>query len=215
MKLSVFTVALIIAFGCGGEKKVQPEALTEVLDKAIKENTKLKEDFDGKLDELLTLDIASAISGYPASEAKKSPETDIEKEINKISVQYSWDKTNRTRQMEIMGRKIHAPVSDIVSLSWLKAMSLEQFKKENRNLTEEEVAAANQAMQSKVSEMEKDGKITKDQGNLASSIGTNAMKNISYEEVNNVGDYAVFVNQKFAGMPTRDLKVFYKGLSFT
>jgi hypothetical protein len=34
-------------------------------------------------------------------------------------------------------------------------------------------------------------------------------------EVPNLGDYAVFVDSGIMGVTTRDLKVFYKGLSFT
>lgn len=45
-------------------------------------------------------------------------------------------------------------------------------------------------------------------------MANNAMKNFSVEEVAGVGDCAVFTNTKFAGVPMRDLKVFYKGLSF-
>jgi hypothetical protein len=40
------------------------------------------------------------------------------------------------------------------------------------------------------------------------------MKNFSVEEVTGVGEYAVFTNTKFAGMPVRELVVYYNGLSF-
>jgi methylthioribose-1-phosphate isomerase len=84
--------------------------------------------------------MAAAASGYPATEAKKRPDSEAEKKINKISISYTWQKTNRTKMVEVMGRKIDAPRPDVVELSWVKNTTLEGFKKENHNPTADELA---------------------------------------------------------------------------
>lgn len=215
LRFIIIFFSLFTAIGCGSDKKGQPETLTEEFEKTIEENVILAKDYKGRLDEILTLEMASEISGFPASEAKKSPDSDLEKKINKISIQYSWDKTKRNRKMEILGRKMDVPVSDVISLSWLQNMTLKDFKRENHKPTDEELIAADKAVSEKTKEMQKEGKVTNDQADLATSMAKDAMKNIAFEEVKNVGDYAVFVDQKFAGVPTRELKVFYNGISFT
>jgi hypothetical protein len=212
--LSILSIFLL-AFTCEGDKKENNSSMETELNQVIEENVKLAEDFKGKLDELLTLEMAAETSGYQASEAKKSPASEIEKKYNKISISYSWDKTNRTQQIEMMGRKMDVPVNDEVTLSWVENSTLEGFKKKYHNLTEAEIEASNQGIDEKTAELNSEGKVTTEQSDMAKSIAKNAMKNFSVEEVSNVGDYAVFVNQKFAGVPTRELKVFYKGLSFT
>lgn len=189
--------------------------MEDELNELIEENTLLADDFEGKLDELLTLEMAAEISGYPANEAKKSPDTDIEKKYNKISITYSWDKTKRKRNLVVMGRTIEAPVSDMISLSWVENMTLEQFKQKNRNPTQEEIDNANKAIEEKMAETKQKVKATEEQMEVASSMAKNAMQNYSVEKVSGVGEFAVFVNQKFAGVPTRELKVYYKGISFT
>ncbi len=217
MKTLVITVLsfFLLAFSCNGDKKESDSSMENELNEVIDQKVILADDFKGKLDELLTLEMASKISGYPSAEAKKSPDSEMEKKYNKISISYSWQKTNRTQQIEVMGRKIEAPVNDEVALSWVENIRLEDFKKKYHNFTEAEIEASNQGIDQKTSEMNSQGKATKEQTDMASSIAKKAMKNFSVEEVKNVGDYAVFVNQKFAGVPTRELKVFYNGLSFT
>jgi hypothetical protein len=205
----------LLAFTCEGDKKENNSSMETELNQVIEENVLIAEDFKGKLDELLTLEMAAETSGYPSSEAKKSPDSEIEKKYNKISISYSWEKTNRTQQIEMMGRKMDVPVNDEVTLSWVENSTLEGFKKKYHNLTEAEIEASNQGIDEKTAELNSDGKATQEQAEMAKSIAKNAMKNFSVEEVSNVGDYAVFVNQKFAGVPTRELKVFYKGLSFS
>ena len=214
--LMIWLVSLfLLAFTCEGDKKENNSSMEKEINQVIEENVKLAKDFEGKLDELLTLEMAAETSGYPANEAKVNPEGEIEKKYNKFSISYSWEKTNRTQQIEMMGRKMDVPVNDEVTLSWVENSTLEGFKKKYHNLTEAEIEASGQGIDEKTAELNSNGKATQEQAEMAKSIAKNAMKNFSVEEVPNVGDYAVFVNQKFAGVPTRELKVFYKGLSFS
>lgn len=213
--LIVLVSIFLFAFTCEGDKKENNSSMEKELHQVIEENVLIAENFKGKLDEILTLEMAAETSGYPASEAKISPDSEIEKKYNKISISYSWDKTNRSQQIEVMGRKMDAPINDEVTLSWVENITLDGFKKKYHNLTEAEIEASNQGIDEKTAELNSEGKVTTEQSDMAKSIAKNAMKNFSVEEVSNVGDYAVFVNQKFAGVPTRELKVFYNGLSFT
>lgn len=203
-----------LAFTCEGDKKENNSAMEDELNQVIAEKVILADEFKGKLDELLTLELAAETSGYPAAEAKKSPDSEIEKKYNKISISYAWEKSNRIQTVEVMGRKIEAPKSDKVELSWVKNTTLEDFKKENHNPTEAEIKQADVAISKKMDQLNSEGKATKQETDGAGSIAKNALKNFSVEEVAGVGDYAVFANTKFAGVPTRELKVIYKGLSF-
>ncbi len=214
IKLSILSFSVLI-FSCESSQKKQDGNMENQLNIIVAEKGKLSEEFDGKLDELLTLEMASQISGYPAGEAKKNPATEEEKKINKIAISYSWEKTNRTQQIEVLGRKMDVPVSDDITLSWLKNMSLEAFKSSNRNLTDEDVKATENAMDKELNKAEDKGKVTSQQTAVGSSLAKNSMKHYSVEEVPNVGDFAVFVNSKFAGVAMRELKIFYNGLSFT
>lgn len=208
--LSVF----LFAFTCNDDKKEDTNNLNGEVEKAISENVKLAADYEGKYDQILTLEMAAETSGYPATEAKKEPVTEIEKKYNKISVSYSWQKSKRQMIVVVMGNKMEMPKRDEIKLSFLENMSLAEFKQQNHNPTKEELESAGKAINNKLNELENDGKATKDQTTAASSITANAIKNYSVEEVPNVGEYAVFANTKTAGVAMRDLKVYYNGLSF-
>jgi hypothetical protein len=181
--------------------------LTEVLDKV----GKTAEEFKGKLDELLTLDMASKTSGYESKLAEK----EYRKGGSFESLKYVWKKTNRTRRVEfIKGSYIDAPVEDRIELSWVKNTTLEEFKRNYHNLTKEEIAKAEAAMDTKLKEMQADGKVSESQAKAASSIAKSSLGNQRVTDVPNLGDYSVFVESKFIGAEMKDLKVFYRGLSF-
>ncbi|GEM_PF-2690174 len=216
MKTSIIALASIFlfAFSCEGDKKGNNSTMEDELNQIIDEKVILAEEFEGKLDELLTLELAAETSGYPAAEAKKQPDSEMEKKYNKFSISYTWDKSKRMQTIEVMGRKIEAPKPDRIQLSFVRNITLEAFKRENHNPTEAEIEQANGAVDKKMQELNADGKANKDQTDTAKGMANKAMKNFSVEEVDGVGDYAVFANTKFAGVPSRDLRVFYKGISF-
>jgi hypothetical protein len=155
----------------------------------------------------LTLEIASQVSGLPSAEA--------EKKTSSLAVSYEW-KSDRTRSIEIVkGNPMKVPIPNSIELSWVKNTTLEQFKHDYHNPTPEELKKADEAMGKKMNELEANGKATNEQTSAASGIAKNAMANFSVEEVPNLGTYAVFVNTSMMGAKMRDLKVFYRGLSFT
>jgi murein L,D-transpeptidase YcbB/YkuD len=210
MKTTIIALMSIflVAFTCEGDKKTDDlNNLEEDVSNILNEAGIKAEDFKGKLDELLTLEMAAQVTGLPAGEA--------EKETTFINVSYQWD-SDRTTTVEITkGNKMTVPASNSIELSWVKNTTLEEFKRQNRNPTAEELAKGEVAIDNKLKELEADGKATNDQSSAASGIAKSAMASAMFEDVPNLGTHAVFVNLVFMGMPMRDLTVFYRGIQFT
>lgn len=214
MKTTIIALASIFlfAFSCEGDKKSEQLNGLETEMVESLEATGLKaEDFKGKIDEMLTLEMASKGSGLPKEEAKKNHSNFSSLE----SIKYEW-KSDRTRKFEVVkGNIMDIPIKNSVELSWVKTTTLKQFKHDYHNPTEEELKRADVAMKQKMTELEAEGKATNEQTAAASGIAKSAMSKFSVDEVPNLGDYSVFVNSGLMGVSTRDLKVFYHGLSFT
>jgi hypothetical protein len=211
--LSIF----LLAFTCTSDKKEQVENDVKNIDEIVEKQLSAN-DFTNKLGELLTLEMAAEITGLPASDAKISPSEEdkikykkfMKKEMPQIDICYKWKNSGRETTMEVMGREITAPINNSISLSWVKNQTLEGFKKENQKPTEAQQNQANQAIADKANQLNANEGTKK----AAKDMANSAMRNFSSEEVPNVGDCAFFTNTKFAGVPNRDLKVFYKGISF-
>src|SRR5690606_15609550 len=99
------------------------------------------------------LQMASACSGLPSSEAKV--------DYNKImtnpeyhSLAYSW-KSDRKRVLDISGMKMEVPMNNMVQISWVKESDLKKFTFSYHNPTKEELANAQKAMKAKEQEMVK------------------------------------------------------------
>lgn len=202
----------LFAFTCTGDKKenlplnsLEKEALDLSREAGLK-----AEDFKDNIDELLTLEMAAQVSGLPANEAEKEHST-----IVMESVKYEW-KSDRTKKFEISkGNFMDIPLKNLIELSWVKNTTLEQFKHDYHNPTAEELKNAQAAMDDKMNQLIAEGKASKEQTDQANSIAKGSISKFKVEEVPNLGDYSVFVNSGIMGVSTRDLKVFYKGLSFT
>lgn len=202
----------LFAFTCTGDKKenlplnsLEKEALDLSREAGLK-----AEDFKDNIDELLTLEMAAQVSGLPANEAEKEHST-----IVMESVKYEW-KSDRTKKFEISkGNFMDIPLKNLIELSWVKNTTLEQFKHDYHNPTAEELKNAQAAMDDKMNQLIAEGKASKEQTDQANSIVKGSISKFKVEEVPNLGDYSVFVNSGIMGVSTRDLKVFYKGLSFT
>src|SRR5690606_35627897 len=99
MKTTLIAVLslFLFAFTCKNDDKVIPVTGLEADTIEAVEAAGLKaEDFKDNIDTLLTLEMASQVSGLPADEAKKKHS----KALSLESISYSW-KSDRTRQMEI------------------------------------------------------------------------------------------------------------------
>ena len=214
MKTTVIALVSIFlfAFSCEGDKKenAQLNGLEKEAVELAEEAGVKAEDFKGKIDELLTLEMASQVSSLPAAEAEKKHST-----IVMESLKYQW-KSNRTRKLEISkGNFMDIPLKNTIELSWVKNTTLKQFKHDYHNPTAEELKNASVAMDKKMKELEANGNATKQQADVASGITKGSISKFRVEEVPSLGTYSVFVNSGMMGVTTRDLKVFYKGLTFS
>lgn len=169
MKTTVIALVSIFlfAFSCEGDKKenAQLNSLEKEAVELAEEAGVKAEDFKGKIDELLTLEMASQVSGLPAAEAEKKHST-----IVMESLKYEW-KSDRTRKLEISkGNFMDIPLKNAIELSWVKNTTLKQFKHDYHNPTAEELKNASVAMDKKMKELEAEGKATKQQADVASGI---------------------------------------------
>jgi hypothetical protein len=202
----------LFAFSCEGNKKTETTTgLEDEVTQSLEDAGLKAENFKGKIDEMLTLEMAAQVSGLPKEEAEKDHSNFSSFE----SIKYEW-KSDRTRKIEVMkGSVMDIPLKNAIELSWVKTTTLKQFKHDYHNPTDEELKNADVAMKKKLTELEAEGKATNGQTAAASGIAKSAMSKFSVDEVPNLGDYSVFVNSGLMGVSTRDLKVFYHGLSFT
>ena len=192
--LSIF----LFAFTCSGDKKENLESkANQAIDEVVGNSA---DEFKGKLDQLLTLEMASEISGYASTEAQKDY-NQVLKNPATHSVSYRWEK-GRNQQIKnpINGKMMDVPADDFIQLSWVKNTTLKEFKFNYHTPTAEELTNADKAMNEKVNEMQQQGKADASQAEMA--------KGLSFDEIKGVGDYAVWNNKH------KELKVFYKGLEF-
>ena len=208
MKTSLLSVLSIFlfAFTCSGDKKENLESqANEAIDEVV---GKTADEFNGKLDQLLTLEMASEISGYVATEAEKDYNQVLKSPVTH-SVSYQWKK-GRNKQIKnpINGEMMDIPAKDFIQLSWVKNTTLKEFKFNYHTPTAEELANANKAMSEKANEMQQQGKVDASQANMAKGMASDMAKGLSFDEIKGVGEYAVW-NNKY-----KELKVFYKGLEF-
>jgi hypothetical protein len=205
MKKIFFPIFVILFIACDNNNSNQ-ETLTSTIEEVSPENEASK--WDGKLNELLTLQIASTVSGYNSEEAR-ADYNQILKKPSTHSIAYRWEKgRSKSVHIPITGKKMEIPTDDFVKLSWVQNTTLEKFKANYHTPTKEELSNANKAMESKLKEMQADNKITSEQSDLAKDMASNFASDLSFDEVSSVGDYAVWNNKM------KELKVFYKGLEF-
>lgn len=208
MKTSLLSLLslFLFAFTCTGDKKENLESQANQAIDEVVGNT--ADEFNGKLDQLLTLEMASEISGYASTEAQKDY-SQVLKNPATHSVSYRWEK-GRNQQIKnpINGKMMDVPADDFIQLSWVKNTTLKEFKFNYHTPTAEELANADKAMNEKVNEMQQQGKADASQAEMAKGMASEMAKGLSFGEIKGVGDYAVWNNKH------KELKVFYKGLEF-
>lgn len=203
--LSIF----LFAFSCKEENKNE---LENELETAIESTGgKTAEEWNGKLDQLFTLEMAAQVTHYNVSEAIK----DYNQVLNNPqmhSIQYKWDKgrveVSDKIKNPITGKPMEIPTNDYVEVSWVRTTTLEEFKRNYHTPTAEELANASKTMDDKMQEMQNSGKVTSDQAAMAKEMATSLGEGLSYTEIPNIGNYAVWNNKD------KNLKVFYQGLEF-
>lgn len=165
-------------------------------------------DWNGKLTELFTLEMASAVSGYAQAEAKQDY-NQVLKNTATHSLAYRWEKgRSKAIKNPINNKTMDIPTDDFIQLAWVRTTTLQQFKQNYHTPTAQEKANAEQAMKGKLQQMEKQGTISKGQASSAKNMANELGDGLSFTEISGVGEYAVWNNKH------KQLKVFYKGLEF-
>ncbi|WP_372948684.1 hypothetical protein [Mariniphaga sp.] len=172
------------------------------------ESTLNAADFAGRLDELLTLEMATEISGFDASKAEKEHE-------NKTSAifggekkpprecNYLWN-NGRTRSVAMGGNTLNAPYKDKVAIHSLSNTTLERFKRNYGALTDEQKQGAAKKLEE---EAGKNNNSSASQN--MTQVGTGMVQNLQAEAISGVGDAATWYEN------SSELKVLYRGLIFS
>jgi hypothetical protein len=207
MRKRAFLLLLTLSGACTDATKSTSDTTT--LSEQLHEITSEKiEQFSGRLDELLTLEMASNAINLPAVDAEKNYQQMLKSSYTH-SVSYSW-KNGRTRSIEISKnvKPMEVPVDDSIELAWVKPTTLETFKRDYRTPTEAELNQLDSIAAAQTAKAELEGKVDKEQSKIATSMVSSFAKGISYTEIPNVGTYALW-DDKY-----NQLIVFYRGIEF-
>ena len=191
-----FLAGALLAFGtgCSSSNQSTPDTPAEAIERAADtaststaSTTSCLKAFETKYDELLPLTRAAAALGAPEAEIK-SEYSRVMKNPAYQSVQYSVP-SDRTRTMTVLGREIEAPVSNMIELGGMRAITLEEFKRTYRAATDADKAELDAAI-----DRSKEEAVKTDEGKaLAKGIGGIMMQVArAYRDVEGVGDAASF-----------------------
>lgn len=210
LKISTTLLLSLALFSCGsgdGNKKNSEGDLN--LDKVLSKVDESRESggkkaeaivkkYQGALDQLFTKEMAAAVTGYDVAEVEENySKTMSNPDYHDIS--YSWDK-GRVSKIKAGAMNIEVPSPDILSLSWFRTTTLEQFKHNYHTPTEEEL----QRMEEALSENTADNP----NGKLAVEMAKGFADGLTFDDVPGVGDYAVWNNK------AKELNTYYKGVQF-
>lgn len=199
---------LLMSNSCGSDSKKDElkSELSEAIENADKASgTKSLDKYTGKLNELLTVEMAAKVTGYNAEEAIEDYSQNINPRYHSIA--YNWD-LGRTRIMKVGAMDLEVPVMELVQLDGLALTSKQDFEYMNRQLTEEDLKNLDQAMNSKMEEKEADGTLSKEQSKMAGDLGKGMMGDLSREKVSGVGELAVWMPGQYS------LSVYENGVTF-
>jgi hypothetical protein len=205
--LNILLIGTLLAVEtCSGDKKAK-EAISnsnEIQSTIASMGIKNVEKFTGKLDELLTLELAAKVTENDLSTAEKNYQQVFD-DPKTHSISYGW--TNGRKLLTDLGfTTIETDKSDIVELSWLSSMAASDFQDMFRQITTADLDNARKAMESKVHEGDLDPEAKK----LAFEMAQGFMdRDHTREWLDGVADMAVWIPVD------KSLKVFYQGLSFS
>lgn len=209
----ILTISGLLILACGAKSSGSDEAKTQKADSstATKSNPINAADFTGKLDELLTLEMAVKVSGFDASKV-------IKEHGNKASAAFGGEKkpprecnylweNGRTRALTVGGNTMNAPYKDKVGINSVSNTTLERFKRNYGAMTEEQKLAASKQLEEETAKTKPDGTNNSADKKMA-EVGTGMINNLRAEEISGVGEAATWY-ENFS-----ELKVFYNGLTF-
>lgn len=204
-------VLLLVMNSCDGKKDEENMQDVEALvnqaatgiDADVSGENKCLLSFAGKLNELVTPQMAATATGLPAGNMHESY-SKVLKNTAYHEMIYSWENGRMQEMPYLTGKKINTQVSDKVAISGIKAMSVTQFKNTYRNVTQDEMAIAekktNDALQGKTGNeqvkkaVKKLDEIGADRNQAAAAAGELrgmfAEVTESYSDVSGLGDAA-------------------------
>lgn len=194
------------ATGCQDNTAKPPATIEATIQKIDQQIGTTPEKFVGKLDELFTLDMAAAATGYPASEAKSSYDKTLQNPTTH-SMQYSWDK-GRTRSTKVSTMTINTPIDDVIELRWVKVTDRKTFEQHYQNPTAEQLKEADKAMNDALDQKQAAGEISQNAKESAKGLAAELGKNVRWDNVEGLGEAAKW-NPK-----TQELKVFSGQIEF-
>lgn len=199
MKKSLIIFGLSVIISSCGSEPADGENTSESVEQTLASNATCIYDYMDKYDQLLTLDMIKKQYSGDMSKAEfkynKSEKADYQDTDNAT---YSW-KSDRTKQMSVMGMKIEVPIPYEIGLKWLgsdlfmiKSLPTpkENFEQFYRNATKEEVDAA---MGKAKEQIVKDGTATAEQAEQAGSLAEGLASYNDIEKVTGVGEAAAWI----------------------
>jgi hypothetical protein len=202
---------LLLANGLVGSNLNEAGSQEAVTSIATKSNQIDAADYAGKLDELLTLELAVQVSGFDASKVIKEHGNNLHKAFGgekkpPRECNYLWE-NGRQKTVTAGGNSIKANYNDVVGIKSLSNTTLERYKRSYSALSDEQKKAANKQIEEQGSKATTDGKISEANKQMA-EVGASMINNLQAEEISGVGDAATWYEK------SNELKVFYKGLTF-
>lgn len=203
--LNFYLILLLGMISCG--EKSSSGSLEEAVELAESKGLfEAAKAYEGKLDELLTLEMAARTMGFPAEEADVDYNTTLSNP-SFHALNFTWDR-GRTRPMTVANMTVQVPDLDRLELSGIQEISQKDFEFQYRVLTQEEVQESNQLMKDALQDRVSKGEITQEQADLAGGLGEGLVGNQTREIVSDVGQAATWM----PGEGT--LFVFQDGLMF-
>jgi hypothetical protein len=182
-----------------------------VISREIQSNFINAADFAGKLDELLTLEMAVKVCGFDALKVIKEHEIKAgaafggkKRAVRECS--YLWE-NGRTRTITVGGNTMNAPYKDKVGINSVSNTTLERFKRNYGALTNKQKIAANKQIEEQADKTTTEGTNNEANKQMA-EVGTGMINNLQAEEITGVGEAATWYKN------SSELKVFYNGLTF-
>lgn len=209
--LIIITIKSLLIGACSGQGGDSESNFNKAKASQSKNIATIKaEDFVGKLDELLTLEMASKVSGFEASKATKVHENNTHKAFGGTpkpprECNYYWE-NGRIRNVSAGGNSMQVPRKDQVGINSVSNTTLERFQRNYGPLSEQQKSAATKQLQEEAPKNANADKQAADQKML--ETGTEMIQNLKAEEISGVGNAAVWYEN------TNELKVFYNGLIF-
>lgn len=186
-------------------------ALKATVNVALQSDPIKATDFDGKLDELLTLEMASAVTGFDTSKAIKEHGNKTDAIFGSTKkgpreCSYLWN-NGRTRTVKSADKTMNVAWKDKVSIKSVSNTTLERFRRNYGVLTNGEKQVAADKLRTVAGANQPEGP-SKGADAQMMEVGTDIVAVLKAEEIGGVGDAATWYAN------SNEIKVLYNGLIF-